>query len=321
MKPSIFTLFLILFIFLGFTNQAQAALPQYSCNELYSIIQNSWGSQQGDANFNQAADLRQDGEINAGDLQVYGDHTTDGTICYISSCAKLKSILDDAWHSTKGQSNFDERVDLRHDGVIDAGDLQVYGDHTTDETFCQQKLTTVQNSCTKLQSIMNQAWGSQQGSLKFDPAVDLRQDGEINAGDLQVYGDHTTDNTICFISNCSQLKNILDSAWNSAQGDPNFDERADLRQDGEINAGDLQVYGDHTTDDAFCSQRLNMSSNDSDPAPTAPSAASVRVDKKPDLTINQIYFTPQKPVAGKSFNGSLHVVIENIGNQNTTQPQ
>ena len=58
--------------------------------------------------------------------------------------------------------------------------------------------------------------------------------------------------------NCNALFSIVESSYRSALGDSNYDARADIELDGNIDTGDFSYFSPNSQDEEWCGNRLSL---------------------------------------------------------------
>jgi hypothetical protein len=120
-----------------------------NCNSLFSIVESSFQSSLGDANYDARADIELDGKIGTGDYSYFSPNSQDEEWCgnrLNLHCAKLLNLFNDAWDSSSGDSNFDTRIDIDNSGSIGTADWSYISPNVENESWCAAQISGSGNS-------------------------------------------------------------------------------------------------------------------------------------------------------------------------------
>ena len=183
------------------------------CAGLFKGIQDSIGSQRGEAKFSEIFDLNNDGKINLSDVPLVATLVSDGdqAACYLHYVPPMPEWEIDEPETIPGEwcsalVGVMSSVNLRDNNVIDvddSGSSDLTDTQIVSEWYSEGNNTACRESfgpegefnqenyenidwCAGLFKGIQDSIGSQRGEAKFSEIFDLSNDGKINLSDVAV---------------------------------------------------------------------------------------------------------------------------------------
>ncbi|MCK4873526.1 MAG: hypothetical protein KAS72_12440 [Phycisphaerales bacterium] len=234
-----------------------------------TLLEDAFGSVPGDPNWNPDADLDGDGDVDMADLAILmadmgcgGSGCPCNTECPGDVDCDGDTDQDDldlvyaAFGSVPGDPNWNPCADLDGDGDVDQVDMGIVqadfgcggGDPCPCNTECPGDIDCDGDTDYDDHALVLDALYSSPGDPNWNPCADLDGDDYVSAADLgMVLAD-----TGCPFSACAGDVDgdgdtdqidlaLVEDAFGSVYGDPNWNADADLDFDGDVDSADLDI--------------------------------------------------------------------------------